>query len=416
MKRSTPQTDLIARARVILEVSAPALDDLQQVIADVEARGTETEAAVARLDAERPTILASGTRAELAEHDDRAAAAAFDRDQAREVAARLKIALAPAIEADRLARATADRAKVEAKVAKAVEALGGYTAAVETILLILAANAVADEAIADFRRAHPSEAPIASAEARVRVTPGTVTKGKPVRGWAWAYHDGRLRDPALNGSRVLPYDDHEGNRRAGLYVPGAPRAGGFMGAAVTTEWWSRDWSAELEAGTLKPTGAMAFRVENSVQVWPVEVWRTPIETLPADCPTPLAEAVRLPALRLGEKGWSGNDGSAAEILAALNRVPIEHRKVTAKTAIEQVVEPAGKLIALPPRRGARRALGSASASACARARVRARCPPAGRRRSHPMKIAAAPLRCVGIGRPTTWGAVGRPPLAAEERT
>ena len=123
---------------------------------------------------------------------------------------------------------------------------------------------------------------------------------------------------------------------------------------------SRNWTAELEAGNFKPTGAMAFRVENSVQVWRVEVWRTPIETLPADRPTPLAESVRLPALRLGGKGWSGHDGSAAEILAVLNRAPVDTRQPTRKNVLEQVIE-TGKLVSLPPR-----AEPSAPAAACLR--------------------------------------------------
>ena len=57
--------------------------------------------------------------------------------------------------------------------------------------------------------------------------------------------------------------------------------------------------------------------------------------------------MHLPALRVSEKSWRGHDGSPSEILAALAQPPADPRQPTRKTVLEQVVEPAGKLVALP---------------------------------------------------------------------
>ncbi len=357
--QSATSANPIARARALLHASDPDAADLEQAIADVERHATEAEATITRLAGERADVVAAGTRADAVAHDERAADHGFARDQARELAARLKVALVPAMEADRRARAAADREKVEVLAAEAVAALGDYPAAMKAILGILGIVAHADMAAAEFNLAHPGEQPIASAEARVRWTPSATTKGEPVRGWAWALEDGRILDRAPHQSRPLPDDrrvpDEAGSpgrllfpANAALLVDGSMRPSGRAdGSMLDTRWHERDFLAEIAEHRLAPNTAYVFRLHNGPRVWPVEVWRTPVATVPADRPAALAETVSLPPLRIGDKGWKGHDGSPAEILAALAQAPVDPRRPERKTAVEQVVE-GGRLVSLLP--------------------------------------------------------------------
>ena len=117
---------------------------------------------------------------------------------------------------------------------------------------------------------------------------------------------------------------------------------------MPTPWSTRNFLDEISRGDLPSHGSHFFQFSYGQRAYAVEVWRTPTVILPADCPMPLAEAVHLPALRVGEKSWRGHDGSPSEILAALAQAPADPRQPTRKNLLEQVVE-TGKLVSLPPR-------------------------------------------------------------------
>ena len=344
MKRAQPSAadDTVARARALLDATSPAAGDIETAIVDVERQSAEAEATVAQLAADRPAILAAGTRADVAEHDERTADAGFARDQAHELATRLKVALVPAQEADRRDRAAAGRAKVEAKVAKAREALARYPAVAAEILLILGEVAHADAAAADFARTYPEEAAIVGAEPVTRYAPADRKIISSKRGWAWQADDGTFRAPDMP-TRIIPDERVLANRP--LLVHGTPRAGGFMGSLVTVEWWQRDFLAEIEVG-LELKGGYVFRIGGTGrQFWPVEVTRHDVEIKAPWRPAPLALSVRLPALRLGDPSWygsrEGQDPSPAEVLTRLAAEPVDPRRPERKIEIEQVVHDGG---------------------------------------------------------------------------
>ena len=137
LKRTIEAAPCIARARALLEAIDPSPGDLEGAIANVEAHAAEAKATIVRLAADRPAILAAGSRANLDAHDEGVADATFVRDQANELAARLKVALVPAQETARRAQAAIAREKVEALVAEAVAALAGYPEAAKAVLGIL---------------------------------------------------------------------------------------------------------------------------------------------------------------------------------------------------------------------------------------------------------------------------------------
>ena len=349
MKRAHPSADddIVAQARALIDASAPAVADIETAIVAVERRAAEAETTIARLATDRPAILAAGSRGDLDAHDEGVAEATFDRDQAHELAARLKVTLVPAQEADRRAHAAADRAKAEALVTEAMAALADYPDAQKRILGILGIVAHADMAVASFAAAHPGEPPITSAEARIRRTPSAVSKGAPVRGWAWARENGELVDIDPSSSQQVMPAAHPAN--SALFVDGAPRPSGRGdGSTVPTPWSARNFLEEISRGDLPSHGSHFFQFSYGQRAYAVEVWRTPTVILPADRPTLLAEAVNLPALRIGEKGWRGHDGSPSEILAALAQPPADPRQPTRKNVLEQVIE-TGKLVSLPPR-------------------------------------------------------------------
>ena len=271
MKRAHPSAadDPIARARDLLAATSPVAGDIETAIADVEHQAAKAEATVDQLATDRPTVLAAGTRADVAEHDDRCAAAAFDRDQAHEIVARLKIALTPAREADRRAHAAADRAKAEALVTEAMAALADYPDAQKRILGILGIVAHADMAVASFAAAHPGEPPITSAEARIRRTPSAVSKGAPVRGWAWARENGELVDIDPSSSQQVMPAAHPAN--SALFVDGAPRPSGRGdGSTVPTPWSARNFLEEISRGDLPSHGSHFFQFSYGQRAYAVE--------------------------------------------------------------------------------------------------------------------------------------------------
>jgi uncharacterized coiled-coil protein SlyX len=147
------------------------VDELEAQLAALRADVDKTSGSLDVLKGRRRELLLIASDAEVVAHDDAVAHAErqIERLQARadaleEVLSERRIEEAEAAKA-------ADRAQVEATVARARQALAKYEQHAKAIVEIIKAVAEGDAAIEQFQRAHPDDETIASAEI-VREIPG----------------------------------------------------------------------------------------------------------------------------------------------------------------------------------------------------------------------------------------------------
>jgi hypothetical protein len=179
------------------------VDELEAQLGTLRADVDKTSVSLEALKGRRRELLLSADDAQVVVHDDahRAAERQIERLKARADALE-EVLTERRIEEAEAAKA-AERAEVEATVARSRQALANYEDHAKAIVEIIRAVAESDAAIDQFQRAHPDDDPIAGAE-QMRSRPAEAEKvlsRKTVQRWVFASNEQIVPEERLDNLR-----------------------------------------------------------------------------------------------------------------------------------------------------------------------------------------------------------------------